>query len=233
MKTTFLSNLCRLLATVLVVGACNSDEVSQASATDGQGGGTDSTSAGASNAATVTDGGASNETPAGSVSVSDSDAGSDGHSASHSTSASAADSDDTTFTTSSTGTDSGMVSATDTDATDTNATDTDTDTTNATDTDGTAGDTTAGDTDAMCDPDLPDDTACQMCMAQNCCEAYTACLEDEACQCVVSKCSAAVLPVTCALVECQLLGSGLPGALMFLQACSQDCNVTCPLVGLL
>ena len=231
MKTTFLSNRCRLLATVLVVAACNSDEVSQASATDGVGGGTDGSTAGAADSAPVTDGGASNETPAGGVSVGDSDAGSDGHSASHSTTAGATDSDDTAFT----GTDSGVVSATGTDATDTTvtATDTDTDTTNATDTDGTAGDTTAGDTDAMCDPDLPEDTACQMCMAATCCEAYTACLEDEACQCVISKCSAAVLPLTCALVECQLVGAGLPGALMFLQECSQDCNLTCPLVGLL
>jgi len=100
---------------------------------------------------------------------------------------------------------------------------------------GDTGDTgdTSGETGEVCDPGVPQDTACGQCMAANCCDSYKACVDDMACACLIDNCTAPnAIPVVCA-VPCALDPGKLMKALEYLTACSEPCGVQCSALGLL
>ena len=231
MENTLRLSGCGIHATLLalgLLGGCNSDEIRLESASDSQGVTTDSatgTTIGAgSMTATATDTG---PTTGGTMSgsLSDSEAGSGTFGESHSTGMSASTTGTTTDVTAasatdSTGTTDGTASTTDTSG------DTETTMTGTTDT----GDT---DTGEVCSPEVPDDNACEQCMAASCCDAYLACVQNNGCSCLVDACSAPdAIPVVCAL-PCALNPQGLMMALSYLSGCSGPCGVQCAALGLL
>jgi hypothetical protein len=231
MENTLKLSSCGIHATLLalsLLGGCNSDEIRLESASDSQGMTTDSatgtTAGSASMSATATDTG---PTTGGSMSgsLSDSDGGSGSVGDSQSTGMSAS----TTVT----ATDMTAASATDSTST-TDGTASATDSTVG-DTETSAGETDTGDTDTgeVCSPDVPDDNPCEQCMAANCCEAYSACVQNNACSCLVDACSAPdAIPVACAL-PCALNPQKLMMALEYLSSCSRPCGAQCAALGLL
>lgn len=107
-----------------------------------------------------------------------------------------------------------------------------------TDTVGTASDTQgtmsgANSTGDICDPNLPNNNACEGCMIDNCCEAYEACVADKGCLCLVNKCSTANNTVTCALLQCNVNALALPVTLGYLLQCTGECGLLCPVLGIL
>jgi hypothetical protein len=240
MENTLKLSGCGIHATLLalsMLGGCNSDELRLESASDSQGVTTDSatgpTTGSASMTATET-----GPTTGGTMSgtMSDSEAGSGSVGESHSTGMSASTTVTATDVTAASATDS--TSTTDgTSATDSETLGTVSDTeVTVSDTDVTlTGTTDTGDTDTgeVCSPDVPDDNACEQCMAANCCEQYAACVADNACSCLVDACSAPnAVPVVCAL-PCALNPQKLMMALAYLMGCSGPCGAQSAALGLL
>lgn len=215
------SGCVRLLAAVFVAAlGCNSDEVRQNSASNGQGSTTGGGGATDSASATVTDGVSATVTDSG---VSASEAGSDSNSASNSGITETAT--------------TGPVSATDTDTaasatagTDTASTDT------ASTATGTAATGTAA-TDSSGDQCLPDggDSACESCLKGSCCDAYIGCTDvnEVACLCVLECTNLVQCALDCGLGVMEI-GDLLKFALGGPDGCLlNQCGVVCPVAKLL
>ena len=102
---------------------------------------------------------------------------------------------------------------------------------------GTNGTMTAGDTDTngqVC-PGTAPNTACETCLAENCCDAFTECENDVACVCALNcknavcllGCDLNVLGLVNYLVGLGLLNGANDGCLL------DQCGVLCPVAGLL
>jgi len=104
---------------------------------------------------------------------------------------------------------------------------------------------TAGDTDtdgAVC-PGTSPDTACETCLAEKCCDAYSMCEDDVACLCTL-KCNNVLCALGCNLninnlggllsylVDLGLVENGDNGCLIDLNP-GTGCGLLCPVAGLL
>jgi hypothetical protein len=60
----------------------------------------------------------------------------------------------------------------------------------------------SADTDGLC-PDAPDASACEICLAESCCEQLMACESSESCTCMVDCVDEGSEPIAC-LLQCEL-----------------------------